>query len=496
MSSAADRVAREDLVMFINACFSCTGQREFYADARGQAVPIRFLHAYILGNYRLLYARSLASGMNHFNQAEVIVRLLETGRDAAPEHRAEEGALIAAALRALPTHRAYHVLRALAERRVNNRRARAIVREYLAGRSSLDFEAVKYRSSLRAAAIHAHLSFASLARRFSNASNASGLPGTSGALAASELGSFLFRGYHERRYKTPLFESFRQARFSQKAIYELPYTIAEGLAEARGVRRAVFLARIEPRLTGAERLRLQDASARVRKESVGVDLAKAPLTKLASYALSLSKDDRRARKDELTAALSASAARAVRRAGVRYGRVAAVLDASYSASGSTEKRRRPLAVALGANCFLRAASEAYRAFWTRKVDDELLVSPRGATDLATPLLDALDWGAGTIVIVSDGFENDPPGGAAEVLRVYSSKLARGGGPFIVHMNPVFDTESYAPRPISDVIPTMGVRDAEDIPTMLGFARFAAGACALSELLVYLDRRVRRLLHAR
>lgn len=491
--------------MFINACFSCTGQREFYADARGQAVPVRFLHAYILGNYRLLYARSLASGMNHWNQAEVIVRLLETGRDVAPEHRAEEGALIAAALRALPTHRAYHVLRALAERRVNNRRARAIVRAYLAGRSSLDFEAVKYRSSLRAAAIHAHLSFASLARRISGvsgasvtsgASAASNASGASGALAASELGSFLFRGYHERRYKTPLFESFRQARFSEKAIYELPYTIAEGLAEARGVRREVFLARIEPRLTGAERLRLQDASARVMKESVGVDLAKAPLTKLASYALSLSKDERRARHDELTAALSVSAAQAVRRAGVRYGRVAAVLDASYSASGSTEKRRRPLAVALGASCFLRAASEEYRAFWTRKVDDELLVSPRGATDLATPLLDALDWGAGTIVIVSDGFENDPPGGAAEVLRVVQSKLARGGGPFIVHMNPVFDTESYAPRPISDAIPTMGVRDAEDIPTMLGFARFAAGACPLSELLVYLDRRVRRLLRAR
>ena len=32
----AEQVAREDLVMFVNACFSCTGQREFYNDARGQ----------------------------------------------------------------------------------------------------------------------------------------------------------------------------------------------------------------------------------------------------------------------------------------------------------------------------------------------------------------------------------------------------------------------------------------------------------------------------
>src|SRR5690349_16667910 len=124
MLSASARVTREDLVTFINACFACTGQREFYADARGQAVSIDFLHAYILGNYRRLYARALAAGINHYNQAEIIARLLASGKDAPAAHRAEEGALIAAALRALPTHRAYHVLESLRARRVNNRRAR------------------------------------------------------------------------------------------------------------------------------------------------------------------------------------------------------------------------------------------------------------------------------------------------------------------------------------------------------------------------------------
>src|SRR6187549_2783079 len=99
MLSASARVTREDLVTFINACFACTGQREFYADARGQAVSIGFLHAYILGNYRSLYARSLAAGINHYNQGEIIAHLLATGRDALPSQRATEGRLIAAALR-------------------------------------------------------------------------------------------------------------------------------------------------------------------------------------------------------------------------------------------------------------------------------------------------------------------------------------------------------------------------------------------------------------
>ena len=98
MATAAERVTREDLVMFINACFACTGQREFYGDAQGQRVSIDFLHDYILGNYRLLYARSMAAGINHFSRATALVRLLATGREATAAHRVEEGALISASL--------------------------------------------------------------------------------------------------------------------------------------------------------------------------------------------------------------------------------------------------------------------------------------------------------------------------------------------------------------------------------------------------------------
>ena len=43
------------------------------------------------------------------------------------------------------------------------------------------------------------------------------------------------------------------------------------------------------------------------------------------------------------------------------------------------------------------------------------------------------------------------------------------------------------------VPTVGVRDAEDLPTVLGFARFAEGAAPLSELEHYLAARVRGLL---
>src|SRR5215213_4805113 len=105
MSSASERVTREDLVTFLNACHACTGQREFYEAGAEQRLGIEFLHEYVLGNYRPLYER---------------------------------------ALERLPTQRAMHLFEELARRRVNNRRARAVVRDYLARARDPDFLAVKY----------------------------------------------------------------------------------------------------------------------------------------------------------------------------------------------------------------------------------------------------------------------------------------------------------------------------------------------------------------
>ena len=97
-ASRVEQVAQEDLLMFINACLTCTGQREFYDDDYGQKVSLDFLHDYILGNYRLLYCRTLAAGINHFNQIQIVLKLLATGRATAPEHRVEENRFMNPAL--------------------------------------------------------------------------------------------------------------------------------------------------------------------------------------------------------------------------------------------------------------------------------------------------------------------------------------------------------------------------------------------------------------
>lgn len=468
-ANRVEQVAREDLVMFINACLSCTGQREFYDDAYGQRISIDFLHDYILGNYRLLYARTLAAGINHFNQAQIILKLLATGRETPSEHRVEEGALIAAALRGLPPQRAWRVLEQIRKQRINNRRSRAIARDYLQERRDISFDALKYRSKVRAIATHAHLKL------------------------QGELGSFLFRNWKQKVYKTELFEKFRQAHYGADAIYELPFTIAEGLAAKHKIPRHVFLSRIEQQMTLGEKLRLQGVAERTKKVEINLDLGRLPLTRLALYVLSLPLETRQQQRDILTEALEQSARAALRKAPLKLGRVAAILDCSYSSSGSSEKRRRPLGVALAAHYLLQAASQEYRCFWTVPVADPLLVSDRGQTNLATPLLEALEWGADSIVIVSDGCENDPPNGASVVLQVYRARLDPLRRTSIIHCNPVFNAEDFSVRALSPTIPTVGVRDAEDLPTVLGFARFAEGSTPLSELEGYLTERVKQML---
>jgi hypothetical protein len=462
--SNIERVAREDLVMFINASFACTGQREHYSDAAGQRVSIDFLHRYILGNYRRLYARTLAAGINHFNQTQIVLNLLASGRDTDPAHRREENALITAALSRLPPQRVYRAFEALRDRRINNRRTRAIVSGYLAARPDPVFDAVKYRNKVRVAAAHAHLAF----------------PG--------EIGAFLFHGWKSRRFSSELLETYRQAHYAKDAVYRLPYTVAEGLAAKHRIPRDEFLAGIAPRMTAHEKLRAQRAGA----GDLGLDLGRAPLTRLAIYIAGLPATERRDRSAELEAALERAAARAFRRAPYRLGKVAAILDRSRSSSGTSEKRRRPLAVAMAASYLLRHAAREYRALWSPLLADAAAdhqATAFGQTDLATPLLDALRWGAELVVIVSDGYENSPPGATTRIVRAFRERIPGAREVSIVHLNPVFDAEHFAPKTLGPDLPTVGIRDAEDLLTMLGFARFAEGTAPLDELERYLEDRV-------
>ncbi len=442
-------VAREDLLTFINAAFTSTGQAEFHSTAEQQLTGLAFLHEYVRGNYRRLYALLLAAGINDFNTAEIIFGLLKTGAETEESFRELENSLLRAAARSLPPHRWWKLVTRLRLERVNNRRTRALIRDVIAERSDLDFQAMKYRRKVAGAMRHIHYH------------------------PTGELSQFLF-GKHSAVFETPEFERYRQARYSKAAVFQLPYSVALGLAAKHGIDPDQL--RSQGRLTERERLRT------VRHTGAAIDPRRMSLTELASYVLAEPKEFHHGWLEQTAQAT-------VDRVGGLpiSGRVAAILDNSYSTSGSRQKRNRPLAVAWGVDALLRAAVSDYRGFWTNPVD-EVPVS-RGQTNLAERLIDALEWGATTVLVVSDGVENDPPQAFHWVLE---RALELSPELRITHVNPVFDPLQLQITQLSSHCPAVGLRYAEQLPMALGFADYAAGG-ELADLEAYLLARAIELL---
>lgn len=465
----ADLIACEDALMFVNAAITSTGQREFHHHSGEQRLSLEFLHEYMLVGYREIYASALALDINDHNAALIIRNLLVWADAVDPDRRRHEGRLIARRLELLPQQRVHRLFRELRDLRVNNRRTRAIIRDWFAGRRDPAFDAVKYRSGVKAALKHAHIA------------------------PDGELGTFLFDPHSVKRFTTPMLEKWRRAHYEQAAIYELPFTVAQGFAAKHGVPHDVFLQRIEARMTRLERLRLQESARDVVASRT--DLSAMPLTRLASYVLSLSLDDRAARRAELTGALRAAAHRVAGASAGTWGAVTAVLDDSHSTLGSGQKRRRPLAVALAASSLLDAlaASGRYVPLWTSGRTDELLLYPFGPTPLGERILDALDTSPDRLIIVSDGWDNAPPGLAADVLRIWRTRLNPDHRVAITHLNPVYDADGFDVRRLAPTVPTAGIRDAEDLPSLVELARFAEGRAGLGDLLAHLAGKTARFL---
>ena len=459
---SAETVAREDLILFLNACFSCSGQREFYSTAEEQRVSIQFLHQYILGNYRRLYTLTLAAGINDFNSAEIVFNLLASGKYTNPKDKDEENALLTQAFRLLPPQRAWKLASRLRAERINNRRTRALLHNYVTDNKNLTFHAVKYRRHLRSVARHARVPL------------------------SGELPEFLF-GNFKNVFKTPLLEQFRRARYSAEAVYELPFTVAQGMAQRHKIPTHIFLKRIEPQLTEGERLRLQTKSKQAKTE-IELRPEHLSLTALASYIVSLPIQQRQEREAELRGWLDVAAQAVLKHRGflaLPEGQIGLVLDNSYSASGSREKRLRPLAMALAGAWLIAQQGQHTKPFWTHFTHDPLFVQARGQSNLSERFLEALAWGASTIIIISDGVENDPPD-AFNALYLAARRLMPKLK--VLHFNPVFDAEMLSIRSLSGAISAVGLRDADDLPTALSFARFAAGEGPLRELEDFLAQR--------
>lgn len=458
MATYTAQVERDDLRLFFNACLSATAQAERDATWYEQRLALDFLHEYMRVNYRALYAKMLALPINDFNRQQILYGLL---RHPVPQTHPENPLIFQALLR-LPVHRVYKVFARLAEDRVNNRRTRQIIRAYVAHRNNLHFDLIKYRRLLRQILRHVHYPL------------------------SAEAYTFLFhKAWRQKVYTEPLFETFRQAHFSEKAIYQLPYTIAEGLAQRKGIPRERFLKHIRAQLSTQEAWRLQNTLG----QSEALHAERMGLMDIVLYGLAQDEAGQQRAEEHLQRYFDQAKPPALARCLLPGQQVIAVLDNSFSASGSRERKHRPLATALALHLYLNHWSRLlgfdYQAFWTHPPAGDFENHPfrltaTGPTGLASPFIEALQREPRGIIVVSDGVENHPAGGVAWVLRQVKPS------PWLVHLNPVWNPMDYQPRTLSPAMVTLGVRDVEALPLLLHLAPFFQGQMPLAELLSTLE----------
>lgn len=118
---------------------------------------------------------------------------------------------------------------------------------------------------------------------------------------------------------------------------------------------------------------------------------------------------------ELSAALDGYVARAAAGLPRFDGRVALVVDASASTRGYGEREFAAASQIQALRLVLRACCPSLSVFTTGGDGASDLPFPQGDTDLATPLLAALEQDPDLVVIVSDGYENVALGDLARVL---------------------------------------------------------------------------------
>ena len=202
-----------------------------------------------------------------------------------------------------------------------------------------------------------------------------------------------------------------------------------------------------------------------------------PLTRLALYVLSLGLDERARRRAELTGALRAAALRAAGPHAGSWGRVAAVLDDSYSSGGSGEKRRRPLAVALACHFLLEALAGAgtTAAWWTSGAH-----RPAAGPAVAARRRSAVaSWTRSTTA--PSGSWSSPTAGTTR-RRAWRARCCGCGAPGSTRTaapvsstsNPVYDADGFDVRRLAPSVPTAGIRDAEDLPALVEIAAVRRG----------------------
>ncbi|RME03557.1 MAG: VWA domain-containing protein [Planctomycetota bacterium] len=442
-------VAMAKISAFLEFASTFTGSGTFYHSQQALCRLEERLHSFVCQlDRRMYYLLLLLDGVSDRARGMGILQLLSTGKEVVePE---EEKQVLGALRASLPPQRLFKLYLEFIKLRINNRRARSWILPFLLNSPQLELWAVKYRKKLRKALQHTLGKRRASILRSILAKPAKERSEKENKILQQWLGKFIQNSPQrtleivgfllgvENGLTLTLLKSYHEAKKNLKRGQLLPYETLEGLRStyhAKRFSRQEVLEWTKNRLTKGQKLAMQRTGEKEGVE-IQVNFYDYDPVRLYLYAFE------RGWNGEIERALQQKARQFAAQLDLPPN-LGILLDASQSMAGSQQQPLRPMAIALALRDILLASSKNAALITCGGLpENPYLIRPQGATNLAAGFLQLVKKGAQSIIILSDGYENQPAGRLEEVLRALE-KL--GQAPKVLQLSPTVGTENEGGR---------------------------------------------------
>ena len=443
------------ITSFLDFLATFTGKGTFYHSEQALCQEEEKIHSFMRQlDRRLYYWMLLLDGATDRSRMTGVLQLLATGDEVPEQLREEEWRALQALGKSLPPQRRFKLYLELAESRINNRRSRRWILEFLLQAPQLELWAVKYRKKLRRTLQHVLSKRRASILRSILAKAPEERSEKEAKMVHQWAGRFVPDSIREKvleivgfilgveeRLTLPLLKAYHEAKEDLTMGENLPFETLEGIRStfhADLFSRQEVLEWTKEWLTKGQKLAMQ-RTAEKEGVKIEVNFRSYDAVRLYLYAFE------RGWNSEIEEAIQYRAQKLARELTLPE-EVGILLDASQSMMGSREQPLRPMAVALALRDALVAASpEAKVVVCGGQAENNYLIRPQGATQLAEGLLELVKAGISQIFVLSDGYENSPAGRTQEVL----DGLAKlGQQPQIIQISPTVGTESQGVRALA------------------------------------------------
>ena len=325
--------------------------------------------------------------------------------------------------------------------KANNARTRKLILRTILGSEQLELWSIKYRSKMVESLTHAWgesktgIIKAILKKVDWTAQDQSIITNNLSKYAhkkktALESVAFVLRV--NKKWNSPLFKAFGEAKENLAAGKPLPIEVLEGIRSTyhKCVPSSKVIELKKDSLTRTQKKNLQ---ATAEKANVTIEFNPMDYNPVELYLYGF----KRGFSNEILTALKHKAIQAAKSFPTKFKSIGILLDGSESMRGSQTQPLRPLASILAIRDMLSHTSSTFFEAHATQANTNTEIKPCGHTELAPQLLKLLQENVESIFVLSDGYENTPAGRFGEVLE---AARAVGINTPVYHINPVFAAE--------------------------------------------------------